>query len=47
VGVVSRVFSFGDQLVSLGAGVKYYAESTAGGPEGLGGRLIVTFLFPK
>jgi hypothetical protein len=47
VGVVSKVFSFGDQLVSLGAGVKYYAESTAGGPEGLGGRLIVTFLFPK
>jgi hypothetical protein len=47
VGVVSKVFSFGDQLVSLGAGVKYYAESTTGGPEGLGGRLIVTFLFPK
>lgn len=47
VGVVSKVFSFGGQLVSLGAGVKYYAESSEGGPDGFGGRVIVTFLFPK
>ena len=46
-GVVSKVFNFGGQLVSLGAGLKYYAESTDGGPEGLGGRLVATFLFPK
>ncbi len=47
VGVLSKVFNFGGQLVSLGVGVKYYAESSDGGPEGLGGRVAVTFLFPK
>ena len=46
-GVVSKVFNFGGQLVSLGAGVKYNVESTDGGPEGWGGRVIATFLFPK
>jgi hypothetical protein len=44
---VSKVFNFGGQLVSLGGGVKYYADSTDGGPEGWGGRLVATFLFPK
>lgn len=47
VGVVAKVFNFNGQLVSLGAGVKYNAKSSAGGPEGWGGRLVVTFLFPK
>jgi len=46
-GVISKVFNFGGQLVSLGAGIKYNVESTDGGPEGWGGRLVVTFLFPK
>ena len=47
MGVVSRVFNFGGQMVSFGVGAKYYAKSTDGGPEGWGGRLVVTFLFPK
>ena len=46
-GVVSKVFNVGGQLVSLGAGVKYYADSTDAGAEGWGGRLTATLLFPK
>jgi hypothetical protein len=37
---------FGKQPVSLGAGVRYWADSPEGGPHGWGGRAIVTFLFP-
>jgi hypothetical protein len=47
IGVVSKVFNFGGQMVLLGVGAKYYAESSDGGPEDWGGRLVVTFLFPK
>ena len=43
---VSKLVTFGKQPVSLGAGVRYWAESPAGGPEGVGGRATVTFLFP-
>ena len=43
---VSKLVHFGDQPVSLQAGVRYWAESPASGPEGFGGRLGVTFLFP-
>jgi hypothetical protein len=45
--VVSKVFNIGGQMVNIGVGGKYYAESTDGGPEGFGGRLVATFLFPK
>jgi hypothetical protein len=44
--VVSKLVKFGDQPVSLGAGVRYYAESPDGGPHGWGARAVVTFLFP-
>lgn len=47
MGVVAKVFNFGGQLVSLGAGVRYYADSPDSGPEGWGGRVAATFLFPK
>lgn len=46
-GVVAKVLNVRGQLLSLSAGVKYYAESSPGGPEGFGGRLVLTFLFPK
>ena len=47
-GVVSKLVRFGKQPVSLAAGVRYWADSPDGaGPKGLGGRLVVTFLFPK
>lgn len=45
--VVSKVFSLGDQRFSLSGGLRYYANSPASGPDGLGYRLSVTFLFPR
>ena len=44
---VSKLVKFGDQHVSLGAGLKYWAESPDNGPHDFGGRLIMTLLFPK
>ncbi|MBB4005658.1 transporter [Aurantimonas endophytica] len=44
---VSKLVKFGDQPVSLQAGVRYWAESPEGGAEGVGFRTSVTFLFPK
>jgi hypothetical protein len=43
----AKVMKFGNQIVSAGGGVRYWAESTDGGPEGLGVRLVFTLLFPK
>jgi hypothetical protein len=44
---VSKLVRLGKQPVSIGAGVRYWAESPESGPEGFGGRLIIAFLFPK
>jgi hypothetical protein len=44
--LVSKLVKFGNQPVSLGAGVRYYAQSPDGGPHGWGARAVVTFLFP-
>ncbi len=44
---VSKLVNFGKQPVSLGAGVRYWAESPDTGPKDLGFRLSATFLFPK
>ncbi len=46
-GVVSKVIKIGDQLLSVGGGVRYWANGPDSSPEGWGARLIVTFLFPK
>jgi hypothetical protein len=43
----TKVTKFGDQLVSLGGGLRYWAQSPDGGPEGFGMRLVFTFLFPR
>jgi hypothetical protein len=43
----TKVTQFGNQLVSIGGGLRYWATSTDGGPEGLGVRLLFTLLFPK
>lgn len=43
----TKVTKFGNQLFSVGGGVRYWGESTDGGPEGLGVRLLFTLLFPK
>jgi hypothetical protein len=45
--VVSKVTKVGGQLISVGAGVRYWAESPDSGPEGWGARLVLTLLFPK
>lgn len=46
-GMVSKLMKFGDQPVSLGGGVRYWADGPRGGPHGVGYRLVLTFLFPK
>ena len=43
----SKLTRIGTQALSLGAGVRYYAESPSTGPHGWGARLIVTLLFPE
>lgn len=43
---VSKVTLLGNQLLSVGAGARYWASSPEGGPHGWGGRLVVTLLFP-
>ena len=43
----TKVMKLGNQIVSVGGGVRYWAESTEGGPEGLGVRLLFTLVFPK
>ena len=46
-GFVTKVTRIGGQLVSIGGGVRYWADSPSGGPEGFGVRLIFTLLYPK
>lgn len=44
--VVSQVIPLGGEIFSVGAGVRYYLDSPSGGPEGLGLRLVLTWLIP-
>lgn len=44
---VSKVIQIGNLTTSIGAGVRYWTESTDSGPEGFGARFIFTMLFPK
>ncbi len=46
-GMVSQLLKVGRQIFQVSAGVRYWAESPDAGPEGLGVRAAVTFLFPK
>ena len=43
----TKVTKWGNQLVSIGGGLKYWVDSPASGAEGVGARLLLTFLFPK
>ncbi|HEX6884272.1 MAG TPA: transporter [Planctomycetota bacterium] len=45
--LVSKVLRVGDQLVSVGGGLRYWAEDWEGTPEGLSFRVFVTLLFPR
>jgi len=44
---VSKVSRIGTQMVQIGGGLRYYLDSTTGGPEGLGFRFNFVLLFPK
>ena len=44
---VNQLLKVGTQIMQVGVGARYWADSPDGGPEGLGFRLQVTFLFPK
>lgn len=44
---VTKVTKIGNQLVSYGGGLRYWANSSSSGPEGVGVRLLFTMLFPK
>jgi hypothetical protein len=44
---ISKLVKIDDQPISLTAGVRYWAIAPDNGPEGLGVRLGLTFLFPK
>jgi hypothetical protein len=45
--MVSKLVTIDKQPISFQAGVRYYAASSDNGPEGLGARASITFLFPK
>jgi len=44
--VVTKVTKLGNQLISLGAGVRYWVDGPDNGPHGWGARLVATLLFP-
>jgi hypothetical protein len=44
---VGQIIKAGGKPLQLTGGVRYWADSPPGGPEGWGARLVVTFLFPK
>lgn len=45
--LATKVLRAGDQLLSVGGGLRYWIEESDNGPEGWGLRFVVTFLFPK
>lgn len=45
--VITKILKLGDQLVSVGAGVRYWAEGPEQGPHGWAGRVVFTLLLPK
>jgi hypothetical protein len=45
--MTTKVVKLGDQLASLGGGVRYWGETHDGTPEGFGIRVMFTLLFPR
>lgn len=43
----SKLTTIGEQKVTFEVGLRYWADSPSGGPEDLGSRFNVTFLFPR
>jgi hypothetical protein len=44
--LATKLITIGHQPISLGGGVRYWAESPDSGAEGWGARAVLTFLFP-
>ena len=44
---VSQMLKLGSRPIQVAAGVRYWADGPETAPEGWGGRLQITFLFPK
>ena len=44
---IAQIIKIDKHPVQLTGGVRYWADAPEGGPEGWGGRLVVTYLFPK
>jgi hypothetical protein len=44
---LNQLFNIEGQRVQIGGGLRYWAKSSRNGPEGLGARFNVVFLFPK
>jgi hypothetical protein len=44
---VTQLFKVGGQIMSLQAGIRYWADAPDTGAEGWGGRLTYTLVFPK
>jgi len=45
--LATKVVKLGNQLASVGGGVRYWAKSPDSAPEGFGVRLVFALLFPK
>jgi hypothetical protein len=45
--LVAKVTKVGSQLVSFGAGARYWADGSDAAPSGWGLRVVVTLLFPR
>jgi hypothetical protein len=44
---VNQLLKAGGQILQIGVGARYWADSPDNGPEDWGGRVQLTFLFPK
>jgi hypothetical protein len=44
--VITKLTKIGHQPISIGGGVRYWADAPDSGPEGWGARAVVTYLFP-
>lgn len=45
--MVAKLTHIGKQPISVGGGLRYWVDTPDNGPEGLGIRVVVTFLYPK
>jgi len=45
--IIAQVLKIGPQLIQLKAGIRYWADSAPGDPEGWGVKVGLVLLFPK